>query len=187
VYRASTRDVTVRPDAPVGGPPASFDLKRVEVRDLIAAMADIDPALAVLGPPGFLGRLSVFTDDAPLLAVRGAVLDTAGLTERTEEGLRVLARPIGTAEAPVPVSRDVTDPRLTLRPEDLTLLEFEVAGLAATGDTFVAFAYTPAGRLYAYRAGDRLADAAIRSVSSTDLTLDTEEGPVTLALDAMER
>ena len=77
-------------DDALAGPPASFALKRAEVRDLLAGMADVDPALAALGPPGFLGRVSVWTKDAPLFAVRAAVLDAASLTERTEEDRRVL-------------------------------------------------------------------------------------------------
>ena len=62
----STARLAARSDAPAGGAPASFALKRVEVRDLLAGMADVDPGLAALGPPGFLGRVSVWTKDAPL-------------------------------------------------------------------------------------------------------------------------
>ena len=63
----STARLATRSDAPAGGAPASFALKHVEVRDLLAGMADVDPGLAALGPPGFLGRVSVWTQDAPLL------------------------------------------------------------------------------------------------------------------------
>ena len=84
------------------GPPASFALKRAEVRDVLAAMADVDPQLATLGPPGFLGRASVWTRDAPLGAVRAALLESAGLGERIEEERRVLTGRSGTLRGPGP-------------------------------------------------------------------------------------
>jgi hypothetical protein len=177
----STGKVAPRKDA-LAGPPASFALKRAEVRDLLAGMADVDPALAALGPPGFLGRVSVWTKDAPLFAVRAAVLDAASLTERTEEDRRVVERRTGASEAPVPVARSGPEPRLALRREELTVLEFQLAGVASAGETFVAFAYSPTGQLYAYRAGDRLADGVVRAVESTDVSLETEEGPLRIAL-----
>jgi hypothetical protein len=165
-----------------GGPPASFALKRAEVRDVLAAMAEVDTSLAALGPPGFLGKVSVWTKDAPLSAVRGAVLDAAGLSERIEEDRRVLQSRTGTADAPVPVARADDEPRLALRREELSVLEFQLAGVAATGDAFVAFAYSPTGQLYAYRPGDRLADGQIRSVDSTDVLIETDEGPFRIPL-----
>ena len=164
------------------GPPASFALKRAEVRDVLAAMAEVDPQLAALGPPGFLGRASVWTRDAPLGAVRAALLESAGLCERIEEERRVLAGRSGTLEAPVPVARADPEPRLALRREELTVLEFQLAGVASAGDAFVAFAYSPTGQLYAYRAGDRLADAQVRAVESTDVLLETDEGPLRIPL-----
>jgi Pilus assembly protein, PilO len=182
VWRVSTSRQPPRYDTATGGPPATFALKRTEVRDLLAAMADVDPGLAVLGPSGFLGRVSVWTNDVPLFAVRGAVLDAAGLTERTEEGTRVVARETGPKEAPAPVARSGPEPRLGLRPEELTFHEFELAGVASGGGAFVAFAYSPTGRLNAYRAGDRLADAVVRSVESTDVVLETTEGPLQIAV-----
>jgi hypothetical protein len=178
----STARLAPRKDAPSGGPPAAFALKRVEVRDLLAGMADVDPGLATLGPSGFLGRVSVWTKDAPLLAVRSAVLDAAGLTEHTEEDRRVLERPGGAIDAPLPVARAGPEPRLSLRREELTVLEFQLAGIAAAGDSFVVFAYAPTGQLYGYRPGDRLADAVVREIQTTDVLLETEEGPLRLAL-----
>ncbi len=178
----STARIAPRKDAPSGGPPAGFALKRVEVRDLLAGMADVDPGLATLGPSGFLGRVSVWTKDAPLLAVRSAVLDAAGLTERTEEDRRVVERPGGAIDAPSPVARAGPELRLSLRREEITVLEFQVAGVAAAGDSFVAFAYAPTGQLYAYRPGDRLADGIVRAIETTDVLLETEEGPLRLAL-----
>jgi hypothetical protein len=177
----STAKVVPRKDAPAG-PPASFALKRAEVRDLLAGMAEVDPALAALGPPGFLGRVSVWTRDAPLFAVRAAVLDAASLAERAEEDRRVVERRTGASEAPVPVARSGAEPRLALRRDELTVLEFHLAGVASAGDDFVAFAYSPTGQLYAYRAGDRLADGVVRAVESTDVLLETDEGPLRIAL-----
>jgi hypothetical protein len=178
----STARVAPRKDAPAGGPPAGFALKRAEVRDLLAGMADVDPALATLGPPGFLGRVSVWTKDAPLAAVRAAVLDTVGLAERTEEDRRVVERRDGGGDAPVPVARTLPEPRLSLRREDLTVLEFQLAGVASAGESFVAFAHAPTGRLCAYRPGDRLADGIVRAIETTDVLLETEEGPLRLPL-----
>jgi len=175
-----------RPAAPrpvtEGGPPSSFALKRAEVRDVLAAMAEVDPTLAALGPPGFLGRASVWTRDAPLGAVRAALLESAGLGEQIEEERRILLGRSGTLEAPVPVARAGPEPRLALRREELTVLEFQLAGVASAGDAFVAFAYSPTGQLYAYRAGDRLADAQFRAVESTDVLLETDEGPLRIPL-----
>jgi hypothetical protein len=178
----STARLASRSKASPGGAPASFALKHVEVRDVLAGMADLDPGLAALGPPGFLGRVSVWTQDAPLSAIRTAVLDAAGLTERTEDGRRVVTRATGAGEPPVPVARASPEPRLALRREELTVLEFQLAGVASAGEAFVAFAYAPTGQLYAYRPGDRLADGVVRAVESTDVLLETEEGPLRIPL-----
>ncbi len=177
----AARPAAAKPAAD-GGPPASFALKRAEVRDLLAAMAEADPSLAALGPPGFLGKVSVWTKDAPLQAVRAAVLESAGLSERTEEDRRVIQGRNGTLEAPVPVARADDEPKLALRREELSVAEFQLAGVAASGEAFVAFAYSPTGQLYAYRPGDRLADGQLRSVDSTDVLLETEEGPLRIPL-----
>jgi hypothetical protein len=168
--------------APGGGPPSSFALKRAEVRDVLAGMAEVDASLAALGPAGFLGRVSVWTKDVPLLAVRSAVLEAAGLTERIEGDRRVVARRSGPGEAPAPVARAGPEPRLVVGPGETTVNEFQLAGVAAAGESFVAFAYAPTGQLCAYRPGDRLADGVVRAVESTDVLLDTEEGPLRIAL-----
>jgi len=177
----AARPAAARPAAD-GGPPSSFALKRAEVRDVLAAMAEVDPQLAVLGPPGFLGRASVWTRDAPLGAVRAALLESAGLVERLEEERRVLVGRTGTMDAPVPVARAAPEPRLALRREELAVLEFQLAGVASAGGAFVAFAYSPTGQLHAYRVGDRLVDAQIRAVESTDVLLETDEGPLRIPL-----
>jgi hypothetical protein len=177
--------LAARSTPPTGGAPASFALKHVEVRDVLAGMADVDPGLATLGPPGFLGRVSVWTQDAPLFAIRSAVLDAAGLAERTEDDRRVVTRPTGAGEAPLPVARAAPEPRLAVRREELTVQEFQLAGVASAGGAFVAFAYAPTGQLYAYRAGDHLADGVVRAVESTDVLLDTEEGPLRVPLPSL--
>jgi hypothetical protein len=126
--------------------------------------------------------VSVWTKDAPLPALRAAVLESAGLAERIEEDRRVLQSKNGTLDAPVPVARADDEPRLALRREELSVLEFQLAGVAAVGDAFVAFAYSPTGQLYAYRPGDRLADGQLRTVDSTDVLIETDEGALRLAL-----
>jgi hypothetical protein len=172
-------------DAPPAGPPATFTLKRAEVRDILAVMTDADPSLAALGPPGFLGRLSLWAKDAPLFTLRSAILGAAGLTERVEEDHRFLERRPGNDDTLVPVARAVPDPQLVLRAQDLTVQEFDLAGLAAASDTWTAFAYTPTGALHAYRTNDRLADAILRDVQSTDILLETDEGPLRLGLSPL--
>jgi hypothetical protein len=169
-----------------GGSPATFALKRADVRDVLAGMSEVDSSLAALGPAGFLGRVSVWTRDQPLLAVRAAVLDAVSLTERIEEDRRVVERRSGASDAPSPVARAGPEPRLALRPEELTVGEFQLAGVASGGGSFVAFAYAPTGQLHPYRPGDRLADGVVRSVESTDVLLETEEGPLRIPLPAME-
>jgi hypothetical protein len=168
--------------SPGGGEPVSFALKRADVRDLLAVMTDIDPGLAALGPPGFLGRLSVWASGVPLLDLRAEVLAATGLVERVEEERRVLDRATGTGQAPVPVASRAREPRLTLRPDELAVLEFELSGVASDGGGWLAFAYSPTGQLHAYRAGDALADALVRSIRSTDVVLETSEGPLRIAL-----
>jgi hypothetical protein len=185
VSRADTSPETSGGDA-AGGEPVSFALKRADVRELLAVMTDIDPSLASLGPPGFLGRLSVWATGVPLLELRADVLDAAGLVETIEGDRRVLERATGSAQPPVPVAGSVTERRLQLRPEDLAVLEFEPAGVASNGTGWLVFAYSPTGQLHAYRRGDRLADAVVRSIESTDVVLETSEGPLRLALPPID-
>jgi Pilus assembly protein, PilO len=184
VRRVSATPQETPAPGPSGGDPVSFSLKRAEVADVLAVMTDIDPELAVLGPPGFLGRLSVWASGVPLETLRAAVVDAAGLVERVEEDRRVLERGTGSGEAPVPVARVTPEPRLVLRPEELAVLEFDLAGVASSGDGWLAFSYSPTGRLHAYRRGDRLADAVVQSIESTDVVLETSEGPLRIALPA---
>ena len=62
-----------------GEPARSFALKRADLRDMLAVMTDMDASLAALGPPGSLGRASVWARDVPLLALRSSLLELAGL------------------------------------------------------------------------------------------------------------
>ena len=47
--------------------------------------------------------------------------------------------------------------------------------------------YSPAGALYSYKAGDRLADGVVSAVESTDVLLQTEEGPVRIPISVPAR
>ena len=171
-----------------GTPTASFSLKRAEVREILAVMTDIDPTLAALGPQGSLGRVSLWAKDLPLADLRAAVIDAVGLTERFEEGRRILERTPGSADALVPVAgTPPPDRRLALRPEDLAALEFELAALATAGSGWIACSYSPTGALNAYRAGDRLADGIIKSVESTDVVLEIDDGPLRLPIAVLGR
>jgi hypothetical protein len=64
----------------------------------------------------------------------------------------------------------------------LAVEEFELAGLVASGGRWTALVYSPSGALYVYRAGDRLANGSVSAVESTDVLLQTEEGPLRIAL-----
>ena len=55
-------------------------------------------------------------------------------------------------------------------------------GLVASGGRWTALVYSPAGTLYAYRAGDRLANGIVSAIESTDVLLQTEEGPLRVPL-----
>jgi hypothetical protein len=172
---------------PGGSPAASFSLKRAEVREILAVMTDMDAGLAALGPQGFLGRVSLWTKDVPVAGLRAAVLDAAGLTERMEEGRRILSRRGGSEEAVFPVAGTPPERRLVLRPKDLAVLEFELAGVASAGEAWTAYAYSPTGALNSYRPGDALADGVIKSVDSTDIVIETDEGPLRLPITPLPR
>ena len=182
VRRVSRVGREPRKPVATGGEAVSFSLKRAEVRELLAVMTDIDSSLATLGPPGFLGRLSVWASAVSLLELRAAVLDAVGLVERIEEDRRVLERATGSGQPPVPVAWSAPEQRLTLRPEELAVLEFELAGVASSGGRWVVFAYSPTGQLQAFRPGERLGDAVIEAIQSTDVVLETSEGRLRLAL-----
>jgi hypothetical protein len=166
-----------------GGPPtASFLLKRAELREVLAVMTDLDPTLAALGPPGTLGRASLWASDASLSGLRDAILGVAGLAERFEEDRRLLEHKPSGEETLVPVAGEAPERRIVLRPIDLTVAEFELAGVASSGDAWTAFAYAPTGRLNVYKVGDRLADGSISAINSTDVVLETDDGPLRVLL-----
>lgn len=171
-----------------GGPPAAFSVKRADARDILAVMAELDPSLAALGPPGPLGRVSVFAKDQPLFDLRASLLEVVGLVERTaEDGQRLLSRKGDTTNGSVPVASSTSDVRLVLRPGDLTSLEFELQALSTDGGRWTAWAYAPTGHLFAYHAGDRLADSSVKSVDSNGAVLETDEGPLLLTLSPAQR
>ena len=187
------------PRAPFVGPPppdaaeasperrAGFELKREGVREILAVMTDMDPALAVLGPDGALGSASLWVANAPLVDVRSALLATTGLVERFEEGRRVVRR-AGSGESPVyPVAGGATSRKLALSASDLDLSDFDFVGVATAGAGYAAFAYAPTGRLHAYRPGDKLAEGVVRAVNATDVELETDEGRIRLLLPPLSR
>jgi hypothetical protein len=188
VFRVAARRSVPPPPGTPAGPPSdqlatgNFSLKRAEVRELLAVMAEADPGFASLGPAGSLGKVSVWARASPLGDVRAAVLKASGLSEAQEEGRRVLSRITGADEAALPVAGEAPDRRLAVRPQDVAVSEFQLAGLASDGSRWIALAYAPTGALNVYRAGDRLADGSLRSAESTDVVLDTEDGPVRLPL-----
>ncbi len=109
------------------------------------------------------------------------------MSEKFEEGRRILQRKSGADDPVFPVAGTGTDRRLVLRPQDLAVLEFEIAGVATAGDGYRAFAYSPTGVLNTYRAGDHLADGVVTSVESTDVVLETDGGPLQLLVSALPR
>ena len=50
-----------------------------------------------------------------------------------------------------------------------------------------AFAHSPSGALHAYKAGDRLFDGAVTAIESTDVALETEDGPLRVLLPTLGR
>jgi hypothetical protein len=171
------------PEVPASsGAPATFTVKRGDIRDILAAMTDADPSLASLGPPGFLGRVSVWARDTPLDVLRKAVLAAAGLTERVEEDRRILEKAGGSDDSLVPVAGAPPDAQLVLRAQDLTVQEFDLAGLSSAGNGWVAYAYSSTGALHTYHVGDPLWDGAVQDIQSTDVELETDDGPLRVGL-----
>jgi hypothetical protein len=189
LLRVSRSGVAAVPRAPLSvdaTPPVRFAAKRAEVKDVLAAMAEADPGLASEAAPGTLGRLSVFGRDVNVAGLRAAVLEAAGLVERAVEGRRIVERPQGAAETTAPIAPGPTR-RLEIGPDEVSVAEFALAGMASVNDDWVAFAYSPLGALHAYRRGARLADGVVRAVESTDVLLATEEGDLRIVLPAIPR
>jgi hypothetical protein len=158
-------------------------LKRAEVREVLATMAEIEPSYAALGPQGSLGRVSLWVGDLPLTDVWSAVTQAAQLKERFEEGRRLLERNPESNEVLVPMATNEPEaPRLALKPGELSVGELALVALATATDGWRAYAYTPTGGLVVYRKGDRLSDGVVSAIEPTDVTIDTEEGAVRVLL-----
>ncbi|HUG52324.1 MAG TPA: hypothetical protein VMR21_01930, partial [Vicinamibacteria bacterium] len=116
------------------------------------------------------GRVSPWATEARLTDVRAAVLHSVGLAGAASGD-----------EAPDPATVP-PERRLVVRADELSLLDFSLAGVASAGEGWTALADAPTGVLNFYRRGDRLTDAALADVQSTDVLLATEEGPLRLPL-----
>jgi hypothetical protein len=168
VSRATAR-VTL-PPATGEGTPMTFALKRAAFADLLGVIGDADPSLPP--PPRTAGgRLTLWATEVKLADVRAAVLQAA--------------RPAGAASTdgdPPPSPATTPERRLLVRADELSVSEFQLAGLATAGEGWIAFAYAPTGVLNAYRRGDRMADGVTSEVQSTDVLITTEEGPLRILL-----
>jgi len=160
------RAAAARPALAADAPKITLAVKRAEVRDVLAALAEVDPSLATV-PRDVPGRISIWAREMPAADLRAAVMEAVGTA--------------ASAEAPPPPSPNAPR-RLDLRPEELAVEEFEPAGLVASGGRWTALVYSPAGALYVYRPGDRLANGVVSAVESTDVLLQTEEGPLRIPL-----
>jgi hypothetical protein len=181
VSRARVPAEPVSVAAPSGTPAVTLAIKRATVRDVLAVLAEADPSLGGAGA-GAAGRLSVFASDVPAAVLAEAVRVAAGLPPRegtapTAEAGSGTAGP-GEARA---AGADESSP-LRVGPQEVSVHEFALAGLAQAAEAWMALAYSPTGTLYVYRAGDRLADGAVRAVESTDAVVDSEDGPLRFLL-----
>ncbi len=165
-------------DAPAPGR-LSLRAKRARGEEVLAAMAEAEPAYAALGPAG-LSRVSVFAREALIGDVRRAVLAALGLEETREENARVLKfRGTGGEVGPVAAT---TAARVVFRARDLTVEEMALAGIGKSADELVAFVYAPLGEIVALRLGDTLADGVIAGLDANGVLIDTAEGPVRISL-----
>jgi hypothetical protein len=168
VARSAARAVL---PAPTGeGTPITFALKRAAVSDVLGVIAEAD-AGAPLPPRVGGGRMSLWASEVHVADVRAAVLQMA----------RPSGAPSGDGDPPPPLPPS-TERRLLVRADELSLSEFQLAGVASAGQGWIAFAYAPNGVLNAYRRGDRLADGVTTEVQSTDVMITTEEGPLRIGL-----
>ncbi|MBN2371552.1 MAG: type 4a pilus biogenesis protein PilO [Vicinamibacteria bacterium] len=170
------------------GPTVSLLFKRADVRDVLATLAEVDAGYAALGPQGFLGRLSLWSSEISLVKMWPALLEASRLTEKIEDGRRLLERNPGSNEALLPVASSPPPARrLVLEPQEMSVREIEPVALATAGSGWRVYCYGPTGTLKSYRAGDRLADGSVRSVESTDIVLVTDEGPLRIVLPPSRR
>lgn len=176
--RASVREVLTLLDEAAAPP-----VEPVEGQDAAAAAAAAAASAARVtwAPPGDLGRISIWARDVPVDALRAAVLDSAGLTETVEDDRHVV-RGAGASGTPSPVTTGPPERRLFIQPSGLASMELSLAGLAMAPDGWVALAYAPSGALFRYKRGDRLADATVTDVESTDAQIATDEGPMRVPL-----
>ena len=165
------RAAVARPALSADAPKITLAVKRAEVRDVLAALAEVDPSLAA-APRDVPGRISVWAREMPASDLRSAVMDAVG----SAGGAEATSSPAANGPR-----------RLDLRPDELAVEEFELAGLVASGARWTALVYSPAGALYSYKAGDRLADGVVSAVESTDVLLQTEEGPVRIPISVPAR
>jgi hypothetical protein len=193
LLRVSRSGAAPKPRAPLSAeaaPPVRLALKRADVREVLASIAEADPGSATEAPPGSLGRISIWARDVNAFALRAAVLEAAGLAERTVEGRRIVERAQATAETTAQTTAPIASTggrRLSLGPADASVSEFALAGVAAVNDEWVAFSYSPLGTLQAYRSGARLSDGVVRTVQSTDVLLGTDEGDLRVFLPTIPR
>ena len=97
-------------------------------------------------------------------------------------GRRLIERAPGANDHLVPLAASPAERRLIVEPRDLSVQEFELAGVASAGTTWLAVAYAPTGALNAYRPGDRLADGVLKTVDAADVVVETDEGPLRLSV-----
>jgi hypothetical protein len=186
IRRVSTSPVpSAAPVSADVGPPlpddvrVSLTLKRAPVRDVLGIIAQAEPSLGASATPGTLGYVSVWARAADVRALRARVLQSAALVETVaEEGRRTVVRTTAPNDPAMPILPAASPRRLLLHAGDLSPDDFELAAVAGDSGSWRAFAYSPAGSLHRYIAGDRLTDAVVRSIEPTASILETDDGPI---------
>ena len=178
----STAPAEAEEDSPSGR--FSFRAKRAHGEDVLAALAEAEPAFVARGPSG-LAKLSVFAREASIGDVRRAVLAGLGVIESREDGARVLRLESGSPGPGVPIAA-TNGARVVFRARDLTVEELALAGIGRAGDEYVAFVYAPLGEIVPIRLGDNLADGVIAGLDAQGLLVDSAEGPVRISLATLK-
>lgn len=178
----STAPAEAEADSPAGR--FSFRGKRAHGEDVLAALAEAEPAFVALGPSS-LAKLSVFAREASIGDIRRAVLAGLGVIEAREEGARVLRLEGGSPGPGVPIAA-TNGARVVFRARDLTVEELALAGIGRAGDEYVAFVYAPLGEIVPIRLGDNLADGVIAGLDAQGLLVDSAEGPVRISLATLK-